>query len=86
MSYFDAGGNVVVIGDIDTSFSYRKLFYAFGIELEEANTRLKDHFNYHKDVTTVTTLNYDLIQPFFSNNHGKKALLYEGIGLNLVNY
>lgn len=75
-----------MIGDIDTSFSFRKLFYAFGIELEDANTRLKDHFNYHKSVTTVTTLNYDLIQPFFSNNQGKKALLYEGIGLNLVNY
>jgi len=31
ISYFDEGGNVIVIGDIDTSFSYRKLFYAFGI-------------------------------------------------------
>lgn len=34
VSYFDEGGNVVVIGDIDASFSYRKLFYSFGVELD----------------------------------------------------
>ena len=86
VSYFDLGGNVIVIGDIDTSFSFRKLFYAFGIELEESNTRLKDHFSYHNSVNTVSTLNYDNIAPFFSQNQGKRALLYEGVGLNLVNY
>ena len=46
VSYFDLGGNVIVIGDIDTSFSFRKLFYAFGVEMEDSNTRLKDHFSY----------------------------------------
>ena len=34
VSYFDEGGNVVIIGDIDTDRSFRKLFYAFGIELD----------------------------------------------------
>ena len=86
ISYFDQGGNVVVIGDVDTSFSFRKLFYAFGIELEESNTRLKDHFNNHGEVSTVTTMNYETIAPFFSSNGPKRPLLYEGIGLNLVNY
>ena len=33
VSYFDQGGNMMIIGDVDTSFSFRKLFYAFGIEL-----------------------------------------------------
>lgn len=31
VSYFDEGGNVIVIGDIDTEKSFRKLFYAFGV-------------------------------------------------------
>jgi len=31
VNYFDEGGNVIIIGDIDTSISFRKLFYAFGI-------------------------------------------------------
>ena len=35
ISYFDEGGNVVLIPDIDTSKSFRKLFYSFGIELDE---------------------------------------------------
>lgn len=34
VSYFDEGGNVVIIGDIDTERSFRKLFYAFGVELD----------------------------------------------------
>lgn len=34
VSYFDEGGDVVIVGDIDTDKSYRKLFYAFGIELD----------------------------------------------------
>lgn len=86
INYFDVGGNVIVIGDIDTSFSYRKLFYGFGVELEESGTRLKDHFSNHGSVTTVATLNYDQVSPFFNQGAGKKPLLYEGIGLNLVNY
>lgn len=86
ISYFDEGGNVIVIGDVDTSFSYRKLFYAFGIELEESGTVLKDHFSNHGSVRTISTLNYEPISPFFSQNTCKKPLLYEGIGLNLVNY
>ena len=27
ISYFDEGGNVIAIGDVDKSFSFRKLFY-----------------------------------------------------------
>lgn len=34
VSYFDEGGNVVIVGDIDTDKSFRKLFYAFGVELD----------------------------------------------------
>ena len=86
ISYFDEGGNVIVVGDIDTSFSYRKLFYAFGIELEDSGTRLKDHFSNAGKSTVVSTLNYEPVAPFFSQNQGKKPLLYEGIGLSLVNY
>lgn len=34
INYFDEGGNVIVIGDIDTSVSFRKLFSSFGINLD----------------------------------------------------
>ncbi len=34
LNYFDEGGNVIIIGDIDTSISFRKLFYSFGINLD----------------------------------------------------
>lgn len=34
ISYFDEGGNVIVIGDVDTSVSFRKLFQSFGISLD----------------------------------------------------
>lgn len=86
ISYFDEGGNVIVVGDIDTTFSFRKLFYAFGIELEESGTRLKDHFSNSGKSSVVSTLNYETLAPFFSQNQGKKPLLYEGVGLNMVNY
>ncbi len=35
ISYFDEGGNVLLIPDIDTSKSFRKLFYSFGVEVDE---------------------------------------------------
>ena len=34
VNYFDEGGNVIVIGDVDTSVSYRKLFFSLGINLD----------------------------------------------------
>ena len=34
ISYFDEGGNIILIGDIDTSRSYRKLFYSLGVDLD----------------------------------------------------
>ena len=34
VNYFDEGGNVIVVGDIDTSVSYRKIFFSFGINLD----------------------------------------------------
>lgn len=34
VSYFDEGGNVIILGDIDTSVSFRKLFFSFGINLD----------------------------------------------------
>lgn len=34
ISYFDEGGNVIVVGDIDSSVSFRKLFFSFGINLD----------------------------------------------------
>lgn len=34
ISYFDEGGNLLIVGDIDTEKSFRKLFYAFGVELD----------------------------------------------------
>ena len=33
VDYFDNGGNIIVIGDIDTSLYYKKLFYALGVDL-----------------------------------------------------
>ena len=77
---------MIIIGDVDSSFSYRKLFYAFGVELDELGTQLKDHFNNHESSTLISTLNYENMAPFFSANLGKRPLLYRGIGLNLVNY
>ena len=35
INYFDEGGNVVILGDVDTSRSFKKLFYSFGVDLEE---------------------------------------------------
>lgn len=76
---------MIVIGDIDTAASYRKLFYAFGVELDEAGTQLKDHFSNHQSSSLISSANYESIAPFFS--HGsRKPLLYKGVGLNLVNY
>lgn len=75
-----------MVGDVDTSFSYRKLFYAFGVEIDEAGTQLKDHFSNHKSSTLISTNNFEALAPFFSDNHGKRPLLYRGIGLSLVNY
>ena len=34
ISYFDEWGNLLIVGDIDTEKSFRKLFYAFGVELD----------------------------------------------------
>jgi hypothetical protein len=35
ITYFDEGCNVIIIGDLDTDKTNRKLFQAFGVELDE---------------------------------------------------
>lgn len=77
---------MIVVGDVDTSFSYRKLFYAFGVELDEAGSQLKDHFSHHDSSSLISTANYEPVSPFFSPSHSRKPLLYKGVGLSLVNY
>ena len=86
ISYFDEGGNVIVMADVDTSVSYRKLFHAFGVELDAPATQLKDHFNNHQSSTLIKTSNYEAVSPFFNSQHGKAPLLYRGVGMSLVNY
>ena len=34
LNYFDEGGNLVIVGDVETSKAYRKLFRSFGVELD----------------------------------------------------
>jgi len=34
ISYFDEGGNVVLVGDVDSSVSFRKLFHSLGVSLD----------------------------------------------------
>ena len=77
---------MIVIGDIDVSRSFRKLFYSLGVDLDEMGTQLKDNFNNHKVSTMIATSNYDAIEPFVPNDFNKKPLLYRGIGMDLVNY
>ena len=77
---------MIVIGDVDTSVSYRKLFHAFGVELESPSTQLKDHFSNHESSTLIKTNNYENVSPFFSRTQGKAPLLYRGVGMALVNY
>lgn len=86
ISYFDEGGNVIIVGDVDTSYSYRKLFYSFGVEIDEPATQLKDHFSNYKSSSLISTTNYEKVTPFFGNTHNKLPLLYKGVGLSLVNY
>lgn len=45
-------------------------------------SKLKDHFSHHRAVDTLTTSNY-VGTPFL---HVTKPLLYQGTGLNMVNY
>ena len=77
---------MIVIGDIDVSRSFRKLFYSLGVDLDEMGTQLKDNFNNQNISTLVTTSNYDPIVPFLPSSFEKKPLLYRGIGMDLVNY
>lgn len=62
VNYFDEGGNVIIVGDVDTSVSFRKLFFSFGINLDEAvtlpfiqGTIVKDYFSNHKRPNIVAT-------------------------------
>jgi hypothetical protein len=89
ISYFDEGGNLIIIGDIDTDKSYRRLFQAFGLELDEyvphplsKGSKLKDYFNNHQTPSILKTSNY-VTTPFLNLT---KPLLYQGLGLNLANY
>ncbi len=54
--------------------------------MDDLGTQLKDHFNNHQSSTLISTLNYEKLSPFFSQNEGKSPLLYKGIGMSLVNY
>ena len=78
---------MIIAGDIDTSRGFRKLFFAFGIELDEENHQVKDGFSYLKESTTLITHNIEKVYPFVDSsllNKGK--LLYRGTGLKLADY
>lgn len=87
MDFFDNGGNLVIAGDIDTARGFRKLFFAFGLELDEENHQVKDPFNYLGGSSTLVVSNVEKVHPYISKElkHGGK-LLYRGTALKLANY
>lgn len=87
VSFFDSGRNIFVVADIDASRAYRKMFYSFGVELDEVGHQLKDNFNnINGQTTSITSTRVSQVAPFVNDvlPHGKIA--YRGLGLKLVNY
>lgn len=86
VSFFDSGRSVIVLADIDTSRSFRKLFYSFGLELDEMGTQLKDNFNNIGGSRTIVTSQLAQVHPFVTSSlpHGKIA--YRGAGFKTVNF
>lgn len=45
LEYFDNGGNLLIIGDIDTSQHFRTLFNEMGVNLMEYGSNVIDNIN-----------------------------------------
>jgi len=86
VNFFDSGRSVIVLADIDTSRGFRKLFYSFGLELDEVGSQLKDNFNNIGDSKTIVTSQLAQVHPFLTDKlkHGKIA--YRGAGFKMVNF
>ena len=46
VEYVDNGGNLLVIGDVDSGDAIRELVTEFGLELDEEGTTVVDHFSF----------------------------------------
>lgn len=68
LEFFDAGRNLIVAGDIDTSKVFRQLFTNFGVELDVIGSAVQDHFHATDavDHSIVYTSNVMATQPFIS--------------------
>jgi len=77
---------VVVLTDIDASRAFRKLFYSFGLELDEMGSQLKDNFNNIGNSRTIVTSQLAQAHPFITGRlpHGKIA--FRGAGFKTVNF
>ena len=66
VNFFDSGRSVIVLADIDTSRAFRKLFYSFGLDLDEVGSQLKDNFNNVNDSRTIVTSQLSHVHPFLT--------------------
>lgn len=86
LEFFDAGKNVLIAGDIDTSKAYRQLFNNFGVDVDELGSKVVDNFNNARDRedSIIKTDNFASEEVF--GKRPSKPLLYRGVGLTLTNY
>ena len=86
LEFFDAGNNLLIAGDIDSTKPFRQIFNNLGVELDEIGSQVYDHFNNSDpyDNTLISTNNKIEAEVFAGKQEG--SILYRGIGLTLTNY
>lgn len=86
IKFFDDGGELFLVGDIDIARPFRKTFFALGVEPSELGTEVVDFVNNNgSHVRSVRVDRYYSGYPFLEKNH-TKPIYYRGIGLKLNNY
>jgi hypothetical protein len=87
VAFYDSGRSVVVVGDIDTSRTFRKMFYSFGLEMDEFGGQLKDNFNnLNGKSTSILTSRIADVYPFITQKLTHNKLAYRGTGFKLPNF
>lgn len=86
VDFYDAGHNVFMAGDIDSSKFFRQIYNEFGVEFDDFGSAVYDHFNTLETTDNSVIYSDNIIKHPVFNPSISKPILYAGAGLATSNY
>jgi oligosaccharyltransferase complex subunit beta len=85
LAFFDAGHDVLAVGDLDLARTHRRVFFGLGLEPTELGSQVVDFIRHQGDPRTARLASYHKGAPFLAKAHSE-ALLYRGIAFRTTSY